>query len=598
MTLTKNSENLIIPPNLAIRALRDSGYKNTAYALAELIDNSIQANASIVELICVETHGESPSSTRKKLVQIATLDNGHGMGRSTLSTALQFGNGTRLKANSGIGRFGMGLPNSSISQCQRLDVWTWTNGPDNAIHSYLDVAKIESGEIELVPAPTECPVPKEWRARSQVLDTRGTLVVWSNFRENRLTWKTAAATIRNTEEIVGRMYRKFIDEGEATVNFITVSPDGTFDRQEVRVNDPMYLMSDSTTPPPFDTESMFDAWGEDSEFDVEYRGQVHKVTARFSWAKQKSVPSDGGDRGHSLYGQHAKKNAGLSIVRERRELDLDTSWIINYDSRERWWGAEIEFPAALDDLFGVTINKQYATVFSQLAGYEWQTEASKGETLSTFCERLRRDGDPRGYLLQIAVHINTQIDSIRRKVKLQGLGGRSTKRHDVGVADRATKEFRKRDLSGHSVPSDKERFTPKSGDAVKANLIEAGIDEGVAEEMIDVIRLRGRKVEFIDMDLDGHAFFDVKSMEGGITYVRFNTSHPFHKELLDLMDFPTVEGNSNEVLLKKVKYVLYIVFAAWARYEIEEAQNGEVLFDIRQEWGKMVKEFLKEGIDS
>ena len=43
----------IIPPELAVKAMRDSGYRNTAYALAELIDNSIQADASEVELICV-----------------------------------------------------------------------------------------------------------------------------------------------------------------------------------------------------------------------------------------------------------------------------------------------------------------------------------------------------------------------------------------------------------------------------------------------------------------------------------------------------------------------------------------------------------------
>jgi hypothetical protein len=44
----------IIPTHLAVKAMRDSGYKSTAYALAELIDNSIQAEASDVEVICIE----------------------------------------------------------------------------------------------------------------------------------------------------------------------------------------------------------------------------------------------------------------------------------------------------------------------------------------------------------------------------------------------------------------------------------------------------------------------------------------------------------------------------------------------------------------
>ena len=45
----------ILPPQLAVRAMRDSGYRNTAYALAELIDNSIQSGAKDVAVICLQT---------------------------------------------------------------------------------------------------------------------------------------------------------------------------------------------------------------------------------------------------------------------------------------------------------------------------------------------------------------------------------------------------------------------------------------------------------------------------------------------------------------------------------------------------------------
>jgi hypothetical protein len=31
-----------------------NGYKNAAYAIAELMDNAVQAGATLVELICVE----------------------------------------------------------------------------------------------------------------------------------------------------------------------------------------------------------------------------------------------------------------------------------------------------------------------------------------------------------------------------------------------------------------------------------------------------------------------------------------------------------------------------------------------------------------
>lgn len=41
----------IVPAHLVVKAMRDSGYKNAAYAIAELMDNSIQAGATKVELL-------------------------------------------------------------------------------------------------------------------------------------------------------------------------------------------------------------------------------------------------------------------------------------------------------------------------------------------------------------------------------------------------------------------------------------------------------------------------------------------------------------------------------------------------------------------
>ena len=75
------------------------------------------------------------------------------MNVAELRRALQFGNGGRLNDRSGIGRFGMGLPNSSISQARRVDVWSWQDGKANAIHSYLDVSEIEDGRLQNVQSP-------------------------------------------------------------------------------------------------------------------------------------------------------------------------------------------------------------------------------------------------------------------------------------------------------------------------------------------------------------------------------------------------------------------------------------------------------------
>ena len=44
----------LVPTALAVEAMRDNGYKNAAYAAAELIDNSLQAGATAVELLVRE----------------------------------------------------------------------------------------------------------------------------------------------------------------------------------------------------------------------------------------------------------------------------------------------------------------------------------------------------------------------------------------------------------------------------------------------------------------------------------------------------------------------------------------------------------------
>jgi len=115
MTLNGNSRNFdIVPPHLAVKAMRDNGYQNAAYAVAELMDNSIEAKASQVELLCADKTSILNHRRTTRIHEIAVLDNGEGMDSETLRIALQFGNGTRLEESQqkDIGRFGMGLPNS------------------------------------------------------------------------------------------------------------------------------------------------------------------------------------------------------------------------------------------------------------------------------------------------------------------------------------------------------------------------------------------------------------------------------------------------------------------------------------------------------
>ncbi len=591
----------VIPPSLALKAMRDSGYKNTAYALAELIDNSIQADASFVEVFCIEKPVLIKKKTRPRVTEIAVLDNGSGMDETVLRLALQFGNGTHLNDRRGIGRFGMGLPNASISQCRRLDVWTWQAGPDNASHSYLDLDDVESGRMRFVPDPKHDPVPKEWRNRSEEdIGTTGTLVVWSRFEDHRLTWKTGRATLENTEILVGRMYRKFIHESKTEIRLTALKDDALLFSRQARPNDPMYLMGSSSTPEPFNKQPMFQIWGDKHrEFFIEYEDQTHSVHVRMSWANPETIPDDGTDRGRTLYGKHAAKNIGVSIVRAGRELELDGTWANGYDPRERWWGVEVEFPPALDEVFGVTNNKQAATVFSHMSQFDWKNEAEPGETYMDFKSTLEEDGDTRYHLIDIVRYISDQLSQIRTRIQDQtkGMRGGGKRHDDVSVEDTATKKWKDRAKKGYKIDTDDENYDEDAQDELVKDLVKnKHYKEDVAREIAQAIKTRGRKLIFVTAEADSQAFFNVDISFGGITEIVFNTRHPVYKKLVAVLDTDVSKASPSELVtrIENASDTLKLLLAAWARYEEEDYPAREKTRDIRHEWGKMAKNFVGE----
>lgn len=103
-------------------ALRNSGYKDIESAMAEIVDNSIQAKAKSVLVIIKD---RVPSWGKKSQVyEVAFLDDGTGMTPEWVQGCLRFGNGTRRMAK-GIGKFGVGLPQSSLYACPRVEVYSW-----------------------------------------------------------------------------------------------------------------------------------------------------------------------------------------------------------------------------------------------------------------------------------------------------------------------------------------------------------------------------------------------------------------------------------------------------------------------------------------
>src|SRR5438093_4603841 len=127
-----------------IEATRDSGYKGTNSAISELVDNSLQAGARRVWIRLSAAHDETYP------IEVLVLDDGSGMDDWRLVQALRFGGSSRFNDRSGLGRYGMGLPNASLSQAKRVEVFSWEK-PDRTLFSYLDVDEIAAGRLREVP---------------------------------------------------------------------------------------------------------------------------------------------------------------------------------------------------------------------------------------------------------------------------------------------------------------------------------------------------------------------------------------------------------------------------------------------------------------
>jgi hypothetical protein len=140
----------IVPPRAEVvtEALRAVGY-DFATAIADIVDNSISANATQVS---VEMTWNGNGSW------VRVEDNGHGMSELELVEAMRLGSRSPLLSRPphDLGRFGLGLKTASFSQARRLVVQSKSAGLLPATRCWdLDVVKQRGEWILLKAAPND-----------------------------------------------------------------------------------------------------------------------------------------------------------------------------------------------------------------------------------------------------------------------------------------------------------------------------------------------------------------------------------------------------------------------------------------------------------
>ena len=540
-----------------ILQMQDNGYKSSVSAISEIIDNSIQANAKNIDVVIIR----NTTRSKNEIDELLIIDDGDGMDMEVFDKALQMSSGTRGTAKSGLGKYGQGLPNASISQTKRVEVYTYQN--NKILFNHIDLDEIyESGEAYLPDAESvsKIDIPLFKNGKLKAYKT-GTIVRWCS--PNKIRPKTAKVLSEHIEMLVGRIFRYFLngyDDGingvqKCKINVLVYDYNGSNyeinlnqSRKEILPFDPMFLMENTQMNSLFPESShpTSDIWPELAikPFDVNYMGKKEKtkVEIKLSYCKREERDRYGRNAGSNDFGKkYLKRNLfnssgydNISIIRSGREIDAGDFGFISdvSDPTNRWWSAEIHIEPIIDSIVGVDNKKQQASEIRFL-DYESLTDEDTHEILHWISKILAGN-----------------IKSVKNEMKFtdQSPGGT----YGGGQGEPALPP------GGHSLPG--EPGTEDDIDAIELKKIKKEFFDWIKDrydnlkdleitKMVDyALSIRDNHI-FIKSDLGDSALYSYKPF-GTKVLIEINYTHSFYERFMKQFEQdPTQEKSLNSLRL-------------------------------------------------
>lgn len=393
--------------NRFIEKLVSSGYKNPTYAMAEIIDNSVDAKAKNIDIVLVEEITKEGGRQSRFISEVFFIDDGTGMNLEQINGCLKFSEGAGT-ANSRIGTFGVGLPNSSIFVGRRVEVYSKdkTTGKWNFVFLDLDdqANRKEAGyDVAIEKKPTFKGIDLDLN-----LNTASTIIRWAKVKN--IGARQPKTVIERTSKLIGRIYRHVLNDINITCGSVVKDNLGYEQpKKKVLPYDPLFITETksyitdmvwdlATTGKIMYNDVVPDAEGFNTRFhykkyiegckknetirplfqkhdnywdllqNITINGKVYSYKVRASVAT-KSVAHPGiAAGGKTPLGQEIRKkmtgephfNGGnISFVRTKREIDCGNYGLYSLTTeKERFWTIEIEFDSSLDRLMGLDYQKQ------------------------------------------------------------------------------------------------------------------------------------------------------------------------------------------------------------------------------------------------
>jgi hypothetical protein len=496
-----------------MESMRDSGYRDIRKALNDLIDNSEQAGAKKIAVVTT-TDSEDQKYAREKISNIAVIDDGHGMLPDMLPIAVKWGGTDRHNQRDGLGRFGFGLPTASISVTREYEVYSKVKDGDwyrvrVDLKEIADMAAKKGGldSYSLKPKKVNLPefvkayIKSQWKKNDLEQGTVVLLINPDRIRSFSLPQKFNSKMLQN----IGLTYRHYMPNISFYVN-----------EKKVEMIDPLFL---NPTCIGYDTGN--GSYAESIEEMVirvknnQANGKTLEgnIVLRFSVMPPLFQRDKEGTLIKNRWNTMKENNGYFIVTRAGRQIDTiretqyqsegDNTTIVTYDAN---WAIELDFEPALDELFGITTNKQQV----EIDQYIWDLfkEHDIPATVTSFRRKLKG--------LRIAEEIENEEK-------------REESRDSEQIMTAADKFDRLR------VPREKEETAEqKLIDEAKevAHLENKTVEEVVEQFHADAERLKYR-VDFTD--LPGAPFYDVE-IWGAQVRLKMNSAHRFYSDIYSQQD--------------------------------------------------------------
>jgi hypothetical protein len=326
------------PPDASalMTSARSFGSYDLASALADLIDNSITAQAKRISIQCLFNGGRP---------EVRLLDDGHGMTEPQLHAAMRPASThpTVERAPDDLGRFGWGLKSASFSQCTRLTVISRRVGKISAAR--WDLNHIDGWAMEVLDKAESLALCSEALSK-----TDGTEVIWTNcdrlsenFTLDSAQFNELIASAANQLALI---FHRYIS-GEVKGRKLAMSLNGL----ALPPRDPFYRSHSSTQPLEEDAVQLAEGGI------IRLKAYVLPHFARLKSSEQDALAGEEG----------LLKNQGFYVYRNAR-LVIYGTWfrLVQYGELAQLIRIRLDIPNSLDRHWKLSLDKSDAQLPASL----------------------------------------------------------------------------------------------------------------------------------------------------------------------------------------------------------------------------------------